>query len=95
MSNEVNERLKRDTQHVPLKAEHGGKSTREGSKNGVGRRERMKFGRGTSGREERSKGIEIRIADAFAIIKPTEPFKFVKHEETDKFIIHPSSSVHA
>ena len=32
MSNEVNERLKRDTQHVPLKVEHGGKSTREGSK---------------------------------------------------------------
>ena len=31
-------------------------------------------------REERSKGIEIRIADAFAIIKPTAPFKFAKHE---------------
>ncbi len=29
------------------------------------------------GREERSKGIEIRIADAFAIIKPTAPSFFV------------------
>jgi hypothetical protein len=56
------------------------KSTRDGSKSGVGRHERMKHGRGTQGREERSKGIEICIADAFAIIKPTEPFKLVKHE---------------
>ena len=30
--------------------------------------------------ETRSKGIEIRIADDFAIIKPTTPFKFAKHE---------------
>ena len=32
-------------------------------------------------REERSKGIEIRISDAFAIIKPTVPFKLAKHED--------------
>ena len=32
------------------------------------------------GREEKSKVIEIRIADAFAIIKPTAPFKFAKQE---------------
>ena len=31
-------------------------------------------------REERSKGIEIRISDSFSIIKPTAPFKFAKHE---------------
>jgi hypothetical protein len=36
------------------------------------------------GREERSKGIEIRIADAFAIIKPTAPFKLAKHEARRK-----------
>jgi hypothetical protein len=52
----------------------------EGAKSGVGRRERMNRGRGTQGREERSKGIEIRIADAFAIIKPTAPFKLAVHE---------------
>ncbi len=35
-------------------------------------------------REERSKGIEIRIADAFAIIKPTAPFRLAKHEARRK-----------
>ena len=35
-------------------------------------------------REEMSKGIEIRIADAFAIIKPTAPFKLAKHEARRK-----------
>ena len=47
----------------------------------MGRRERMKRGSGMEGREERSKGIEIHIVDTFAIIKPTEPFKLVKHED--------------
>jgi hypothetical protein len=60
------------------------------------------------GREERSKGIEIRINDVFVIIKPTTPFKLAKHEalrkrnwsmnvqeqETNKFIIQASCSVH-
>ena len=35
-------------------------------------------------REERSKGIEIRIADPFAIIKTTKPFKLAKHEAQRK-----------
>ena len=52
----------------------------EGDKNSVGRHERMKHGRGMQGREERSKGIEIRITDDFVIIKPTAPFKLEKHE---------------
>ena len=56
-----------------------GKSTREGAKSGVGRRERMKRGSGMKGRDERSRGIEIRISDDFVIIKPTTPFKLVKH----------------
>ena len=76
MSNEANERLKRDTQHVPLRQNAEGKSTREGAKRGVGRHERMKHGRGMQGRE----GIEIRITDDFVIIKPTVPFKLEKHE---------------
>ena len=44
----------------------------------------MKHGSGTKDREERPKGIEIRIDDVFAIIKPTVPFKFVKHEARRK-----------
>jgi hypothetical protein len=44
----------------------------------------MKRGHGIEDREERSKGIEIRIADDFAIIKPTPPFKLVKHEALRK-----------
>ena len=36
------------------------------------------------GREERSKGIEILIDDVFVIIKPTSPFKLVKHEDPRK-----------
>ena len=36
----------------------------KGLKSGVGRRERMKRGKGTKGRDERSRGIEIRMADA-------------------------------
>ncbi len=35
-------------------------------------------------REERSKGIEIRIADDFTIIKPTTPFKLAKREARRK-----------
>ena len=81
----------------------------------------MKHGRVMQDREERSNGIEIHISDDFVIIKPTVPFKLVKHEakeaklvrflwqfiiqsrcftvsvqkqQEDKFIIHPSSSVH-
>ena len=50
----------------------------------MGRRERMKRGNGMEDREERSKGIEIHVADDFVIIKPTVPFKFVKHETLRK-----------
>ena len=39
--------------------EHGGKSTKEGTRSGVDRRERMKRGSGIKDRDERSKGIEI------------------------------------
>jgi hypothetical protein len=35
-------------------------------------------------REERSKGIEIHIADVFTIIKPTVPFKLGIHEVLTK-----------
>ena len=39
---------------------------------------------GKEDREERSKGIEIRMPDAFTIIKTTGPFKSVKHETRRK-----------
>ena len=44
----------------------------------------MKRGNGMKDRDERSRGIEIRITDAFVIIKPTEPFKLAKHEARRK-----------
>ena len=31
-------------------------------------------------RDERSRGIVTRMTDAFTIIKPTTPFRLVKHE---------------
>ena len=54
------------------------KSTRKGGTNGVGRHERMKRGRGMKDRDERSRGIEIRLTDVFSIIKPTTPIKLAK-----------------
>ncbi len=46
----------------------------------MGPRERMKRGSGMKDRDKRSRGIVTRIADAFAIIKPTAPFRLAKHE---------------
>ena len=51
----------------------------KGLENGVSRREQMKRGRGMKGRDERSRGIEIHIADALIMIKPTTPFRLSKH----------------
>jgi hypothetical protein len=47
----------------------------EGVTSGVGRRERMKGDSGIKDRDERSRGIEILMTDAFAKSKPTEPFR--------------------
>ena len=55
------------------------KSTREGFRNGVGRHERMKRGRGMKDRDSRSRGIEIHTTDDFTMIKPTVPFKLANH----------------
>ena len=46
---------------------------REGAKSGAARLDLMKRGRGINGRDDRSSGIEIRIADALAKINPTDP----------------------
>ena len=45
----------------------------EGAKSGVGRLERMKHSSGIKGRDDKSSGIEILIAEAFAKINPTDP----------------------
>ena len=45
----------------------------EMKKSGVTRLDRMKRGSGIKGRDDRSSGIEIRIADTLAKINPTDP----------------------
>ena len=50
----------------------------EGSKSGVTRLERMKHGNGIKGRDDKSSGIEIRMADALAKINPTDPLILAK-----------------
>jgi hypothetical protein len=54
------------------------KSTREGARSGVERRELMKRDNDMEDRDERSRGIEIRMTDVFSQIKPTEPFRLAK-----------------
>ena len=71
MTNRANESLKY-TLACAARAERGGKRTREGSRSGVGRHERMKRGSGMKDRDERSRGIEIHIVDVVVIIKPLE-----------------------
>jgi hypothetical protein len=47
------------------------------ARSGVGHRERMKRDSGIKALDERSRGIEIIMSDAFAKIKPTEPFRYL------------------
>ncbi len=50
-----------------------GVKTREGAKSGTARLDLMKRGRGINDRDDRSSGIEMRMADALAKINPTDP----------------------
>jgi hypothetical protein len=50
----------------------------EGAKSGVARLERMKHGSGIKGRDDKSSGIEIRMADDLAKINPTDPLILAK-----------------
>jgi hypothetical protein len=50
-----------------------GVNTREGAKSGAARLDLMKHGRGINGRDDKPSGIDIRMADALAKIKPTDP----------------------
>ena len=47
----------------------------------------MKRDRGTNNRDERSRGIEIHIADAFVMIRPPAPFKLAKHSSNETKVI--------
>ena len=55
-----------------------GEKTREGAKSGVTRLDHMKHGSGIKDRDDRSSGIEIRIAESLAKINPTDPLILVK-----------------
>ena len=57
----------------------------EGAKSGVARLERMKHGSGIKGRDDRSSGIEIRMADALAKINPT-PSSVVYYESIKRAV---------
>ena len=60
------------------KSNRRGEKTREGARSGVTRLDRMKRGSGIKDRDDRSSGIEIRIADALAKINPTDPLILAK-----------------
>ena len=53
--------------------ERKGEKTREGVKSVGGLLERMKHGRGIKDLDDKSSGMEILMAEAFAKIKPTDP----------------------
>ena len=67
---------------------------REGvRKGGWGRRQQRKHGGGMQNRVDKSRGIETRITEAFAKVRPTDPFvvvffteAFAKVRPTDPFV---------
>jgi hypothetical protein len=50
----------------------GGIKVREGTKSGRGCLRQMKHGRGIKDRDDKSRGIEIFMVEAFAKINPTD-----------------------
>ena len=56
-----------------------GPVTREGVKSVVDLLERMKRGGGIKGLDDKSSGMEILMAEAFAKIKPTDPLILARH----------------
>jgi hypothetical protein len=62
----------------PFVAGNEGEKTREGAKKGATRLDHMKHGSGIKGRDDRSSGIEIHIADTLAKINPTDPLILAK-----------------
>ena len=54
-------------------AERRGEKTREGVKSVVDLLERKRLGGGIKGLDDKSNGMEILMAEAFAKIKPTDP----------------------
>jgi hypothetical protein len=56
-----------------------GETTREGVKSVVDLLERRKHGGGIKGLDDKSSGMEILMAEAFAKIKPTDPLILAGH----------------
>ncbi len=65
-------------------AEQRGEKTREGAKSDIGLLERMKDGGGIKGPDDKSSGMEILMAEAFAKIKPTDPLILAKQSARRK-----------
>jgi hypothetical protein len=59
----------------------------------MGRLERMKRDSGIKGRDDRSSGIEILMADAFANNNPTDPLRLAKQAERRKWNGSDSSGI--
>jgi hypothetical protein len=55
-----------------------GEKTREGAKSGVTRLDRIQRGSGIKDRDDRSRGIEIRIDEVLVKINPTDPLILAK-----------------
>ena len=68
-----------NTQYVPFRQITEEKVPGKDLKNGVGRHEQMKRGRGMKDRFERSRRIESLIVDVFNMIKPTVPSRVAKY----------------
>ena len=64
--------------------EHRGEKTREGTKSVVGLLECMKRGGGIKDLDDKSSGMEILMAEAFAKINPTDPLILGKQAERRK-----------
>jgi hypothetical protein len=55
--------------------------------------DRMKLGCGIKGRDDRSSGIEIRIADVLSKINPTDPLILAKKDERRNLNCSDSSGI--
>jgi hypothetical protein len=69
---------KKNLPSCATKTEHRGEKTREGAKSVAGLLERMKHGGGINDLDDKSRGMEILMVEAFAKINPTDPLILAK-----------------
>ena len=60
-------------------SERRGEKSREGDKSVSGLLERMRHGRGITGLDDKSSGMEILMTEVFAKINPTDPLILARH----------------